>query len=255
MVIYFSGTGNTRYAAEVIGELLHNEVKDIKKLIRQGGRTKFYSEAPYIICAPIYAWRFPPLVEGFIADSDFWGSNEVYFVATCESQTGNAAKYLKKICDEKGLKFMGFAGVPMPENYIVMYKVPDEEEQKKIFSRADRELVRICNTIVRREQLTDSLDMKLAKPFTSLVNPWFFGAVVSTKKFHATDKCISCGKCSGVCPYNSISLKNGRPVWGEKCTHCMACISNCPTEAIEYGRKTVGKPRYLCRRKPKITWR
>jgi len=255
MVVYFSGTGNTRYAAECISELTFDETRDMKKLIRTGKRVKFYSNKPYVFCAPIYAWRFPPLVESFIENSDLWGSNEVYFVATCESQTGNAAKYLKAICEKKGMRFMGFAGIPMPENYTVMYKAPSKEEQKKIFRRANGEIVRIANIINRDEKLTDTLDMKMLKPFTALINPWFYGAFVSSKKFRVTDSCVGCGKCAEVCPYKSIRLVDGRPVWGEKCTHCMSCINGCPTAAIEYGRKTVGKERYVCTRKPNIEWR
>ena len=47
-----------------------------------------------------------------------------------------------------------------------------------------------------------------------------------------------------ICPTNSITIQNGRPVWGGSCTHCMARICRCPAEAIEYGKKSVGKPRY-----------
>lgn len=43
---------------------------------------------------------------------------------------------------------------------------------------------------------------------------------------------------------NNIQLIDGKPVWGKNCTHCMACICYCPQEAIEYGKKSVGKPRY-----------
>ena len=57
-------------------------------------------------------------------------------------------------------------------------------------------------------------------------------------------KCTGCGKCKKFCPLNNITLKNKKPVWGKHCTHCMACICYCPAEAIEYGRKSVGKPRY-----------
>ena len=46
----------------------------------------------------------------------------------------------------------------------------------------------------------------------------------------------------------SLEIKDGRPVWNGNCTHCMACICNCPVEAIEYGKKSVGKRRYLCRK-------
>lgn len=40
------------------------------------------------------------------------------------------------------------------------------------------------------------------------------------------------------------SLQNGKPVWGQDCTHCMACICCCPAEAIESGKMSLGKPRY-----------
>ena len=60
------------------------------------------------------------------------------------------------------------------------------------------------------------------------------------------DKCSGCGLCVQLCPLNNITLKNGKPVWGGGCTHCMACICSCPARAIEYGRKSRGKPRYFC---------
>ena len=245
--IYFSGTGNTRYAAQALGEMLHLEVSDIKELVKQHKRIKFYSQSPYIICAPIYAWRYPPLVESFLENSDFWGSNEMYFVATCASSTGNAAKYLKKICEKKGMVFKGFAGVPMPENYTVMFTSPGKEEQDGIFRLANTQLTHIANTVIRGEILTNALENKLTKPLTAVVNPWFYGAFVSSRKFRTTDRCVGCGACVDACPYESIHLFKGRPVWGSKCTHCMACICGCPAEAIEYGVKTKGKPRYWCK--------
>jgi ferredoxin len=39
-------------------------------------------------------------------------------------------------------------------------------------------------------------------------------------------------------------MKDGKPVWGKECTHCMACIGNCPTEAIEYGTISLSKDKY-----------
>ena len=44
---------------------------------------------------------------------------------------------------------------------------------------------------------------------------------------------------------NNVTIKDGKPVWGRNCTHCMACICYCPKDsAIEYGKKSVGQPRY-----------
>mgnify|MGYP000035585405 FL=1 len=43
---------------------------------------------------------------------------------------------------------------------------------------------------------------------------------------------------------NNIKIVNGGSVWGDNCTHCMACIAGCPKEAIEYEKKTQGKTIY-----------
>ena len=69
------------------------------------------------------------------------------------------------------------------------------------------------------------------------VNPAFYRFFVKADAFRATDACIECGKCVERCPLNNIRLENGKPVWGKHCTHCMACICDCPKEAIEYIEK------------------
>ena len=43
---------------------------------------------------------------------------------------------------------------------------------------------------------------------------------------------------------HNIQLREKKPVWGNDCTHCMACIGNCPVEAIEYGTISQQKEPY-----------
>ena len=84
----------------------------------------------------------------------------------------------------------------------------------------------------------------VTSPANSAVNPVFYPLFVKANSFTASDVCIGCGKCEKLCPLNNITLQNARPVWGTNCTQCMACICYCPTRAIEYGKKSAGKPRY-----------
>ena len=76
------------------------------------------------------------------------------------------------------------------------------------------------------------------------VNPIFYKFFVKANAFTASNACIGCGQCAKRCPMNNVAIKDGEPVWGKNCTHCMACICYCPVSAIEYGKKSVGQPRY-----------
>ena len=76
------------------------------------------------------------------------------------------------------------------------------------------------------------------------VNPIFYSCFVKANAFTVGNACTGCGQCVRRCPANNITLQTGKPVWGQDCTHCMACICYCPAEAIEYGKKSLGKPRY-----------
>ena len=81
--------------------------------------------------------------------------------------------------------------------------------------------------------------------FHSIIMPQgMYSLIISDRSFITTAQCTGCGQCRDRCPLNNIKLVNSRPIWGKNCTHCMACIAGCPSEAIEYGKKTQGKPRY-----------
>jgi len=50
------------------------------------------------------------------------------------------------------------------------------------------------------------------------------------------EKCVGCGKCINVCPFNAISLENKKAVIGDACVMCGACERNCPFGAIKIER-------------------
>jgi MinD superfamily P-loop ATPase len=55
-------------------------------------------------------------------------------------------------------------------------------------------------------------------------------------------KCISCGACVEACPLNSLFLpKDKAPVLLGACNGCEACLLVCETNAIQRGKKAVGK--------------
>lgn len=246
MIIYFSGTGNSRYCAQMLGDKLEDEVVDCFHYIRDGITAELISEKPWVFVSPTYCWQLPHIFEEFIRTSCFNGCKEAYFVMTCGSDIGNAGKKIRALCEEVGLSYRGVLPVVMPENYIAMFEVPQPEIAKRIVLVAKRSVLQAVRRIRKGESFPSKKVHFLDRLKTGPVNPLFYKLFVKAKAFYATDACIECGKCADVCVLNNISINDGKPQWGDACTHCMACICNCPVQAIEYGKKSLGKPRYIC---------
>lgn len=246
MVIYFSGTGNSAYCARKIAATLGDELVNSADYIKQNKSGDFTSEKPWVFVCPTYAWQIPHIFEEFIRKSTFSGTKDACFIMTCGDDIGNAAYLNEKICSETGFHHMGTQAVVMPENYIAMFGVPDEDESKVIVKKAEKVLENTAKAISDGEFLTGGKVAFADKMKSGIVNRMFYSLCVRSKDFYAKDSCTACGKCERLCVTNCISMKNGKPVWGKGCTHCMACICSCPAQAIEYGKKSVGKRRYLC---------
>ncbi|HHX36710.1 MAG TPA: 4Fe-4S binding protein [Clostridiaceae bacterium] len=246
MILYFSGTGNSGYVAQKIQHATGDKLISLQRLFREGKLRdqSFHSDVPYVFVCPTYAWRIPRMVEKFILNNNFRGERRVYFILTCGSEVGNAVRYVRKLCTKKNFTLMGFDDIVMPENYAALFDCPTTEEAKKILVKAKPKIETIAELIAQQKLLPES---KARAKFLSLSNGFFYLFCVRTKLFEVTNRCISCGKCAARCPTQTITMQGDplRPVWGKKCTHCMACICGCPARAIEYGKNTRRKPRYF----------
>ncbi len=247
MVLYFTGTGNSGYIAERIAKILGDEVIDLFERIRNRNYSAIVSDnGRLIVCAPTYAWRIPHILRDYLKKTPIENCSDVYFLMTCGDDIGNAEKHLKKLSAEIGKNYMGCAYFRMPENYIAMFTAPNDEQATRIIAKSEDKIVNSAEMIDRNEKLPRVPVNTVGRLKSGIVNTAFYALCVKSKDFYATDKCVSCGKCEMLCPLSNITLKDGKPVWGKECTHCMACICKCPAEAIEYGNKSQGKNRYYC---------
>lgn len=246
MIFYFTGTGNSEYVARKIQSLIQDDLVSLNDLMKSGGKGPFNSEQPLIFVCPTYAWRLPRVVDETIRNSLFTGNKKAYFVMTCGEDIGNAEKYIRDLCLEKQLTFMGVTPVVMPENYITMYSAPEKGKIETLIKEAQPIIKKMANDI-QLGQSFKSGEIRFTDHLKSgLVNSAFYPIFVKAKGYYATDACVNCGKCENLCPLNNIQMEKGKPVWANHCTQCMACICGCPVVAIEYKNKTQGKNRYWC---------
>lgn len=246
MVLYFSASGNTRFIAQRIARYLKDDFLDLNQRIRTQDFTPLYSEKPYVICTPVYVCEMPRFLKSYLRHLTLRGNRQVYFVFTSGGYAGMSGAQAKRIIRRKGMIWRGHAEIKMPTNNIVsdIYEMNSPEECVNRITAAKEQVRHIASTIhyggdlkARHVFLAEKL---LILPF----NPIWCRFRQPTKDFFTTDKCIGCGKCSRLCPLNNIEMTDRRPVWKNPCAHCMACILNCPFEAIEYGNITQKKEKY-----------
>ena len=244
MVLYFSGTGNSRFIASILAEETKQELLSMNDLLRKKEQLSLKNENFIIVVTPIYAGRIPRVVEKCIRKSSVSKGTRVYFVATCSDSMENASDYAEKLCVSKELDFYGMAEIRMPVGYILMFNAFDEKTSERLIKSGKQKAVKLAQSVIKEERFLNASHKWSV--MSHVINPVFNGVLMHSKGFRTTSGCTGCGICAESCPLNNIRLKNKKIEWGKDCTHCMACISKCPNEAIEFGKKTVGKKRYYC---------
>lgn len=244
MILSFSGTGNSRYCAQFLADSLGDQHLDIAPFLRDGVAAQLHSDQPWVLVAPTYSWQLPKVVADFFRAAHLSGSRAVYFVMTCGGEIGAAPEKNRALCLEKGLLYCGTLPVVMPDNYLVLFRPPLPEQALPIIQAAKPVLEKGAGRILRREDFPWPKIGRIDRFKSGVVNTLFNRYQIKTKPFTVQDACICCGQCERACPLGNVQLIDGKPVWGNRCTHCMGCISICPVQAIDYGKSTRGKPRY-----------
>lgn len=248
MMFYFSGTGNSLYAAKTIAQSQNENLLSIANEMAKTPAERVYSLGEKELVGfvyPIYAWGPPKIVLDFIRTMRVTGGGKyVFSLNTCGGEEGYATKVLQKVLLRRGLTLTSAFSISMPSNYVVGENVEPKAVQQEKLRKAEQRLEQINSVLTNRQVGVFEL-LQGSKPGlkTTLVNPLFNSFSRKTTQFFATDACTHCGLCEKICPVHTITLKQ-KPVWGKECTQCLGCINRCPARAIQYGGNTKERGRY-----------
>ena len=252
MIFYFSGTGNTRWAAEQLAQktqerllFIPEELKgDCHYTLQEGERIGF--------CFPTHGWQPPHIVRTFIRrlSIDRTDGHYCYALTTCGDSIGKAMDILARDLARKYIILDSAFSLVMPESYVClpfMYTDSLRKERYKI-TNAERHLKTYAELIERRERQHFYLE-KGPVPWlmSHVVGGYFNRFMVSDKKFEVdATACLHCGMCQKVCPTGDLVFTDGLPTWRHdgSCTSCLACYHHCPEHAINYGYITRSRGQY-----------
>lgn len=250
MIFFYSATGNTRYAATLLGAKLHEEAVDI--LTAGDDFPRPDPSEPIGIMFPIYCWGIPPVVTRFLenhllpistAERYFWA------VCTCGDETGTAMRLLNRTIEKRrGRKADAVWSLIMPNTYVMLpgFDTDSGEVEHEKLEKAPGRLDEIAAAIRQRSSGIYDVHEGSLPGLRSAIFPIFRKWGVNTRWWHASDACIGCGRCAAICPAKNIRMTDGKPVWGKNCFSCCACYHCCPTHAISYSSFTRNKSQYLC---------
>jgi NAD-dependent dihydropyrimidine dehydrogenase PreA subunit len=247
MIFYFSGTGNSLYVAEKLHEAEGEELINIADALNENQfKYKVADDEKVGIVFPVYYYGLPTIVSKFISQLTLENYEKpfVYTVITCGSSIGHADKMLANLLKQRNLQLNSTYSIEMPDNYVMMFDVPDKEKQALTLRNAEKQIKTVIDDL-KANKKGDFAKHGFIAPLTPIIYK-IYGIYRNTKKFYITDACTSCGLCEEICPSKVIQLASGKPEWTDKkCSHCTACINRCPTKALQYGNSTKKRGRYV----------
>ena len=233
LTLYFSGTGNSAFAAKLFAEGMDcachsiTEPLDFKELIRQSDTIAFVY--------PVYLSRPPRIMSEFVKAhrTDLRGKKLV-ILATQMAFSGDGARCLTYLLLKHSYEVIYAEQITMPNNVNNMraFKRTPDADIIRLAEGTREHISKICADIKAGIVFKRDFDFKsrLSGLPQAMFSPFF--RWLMKRSVRAGKGCTGCGLCVKRCPMHNLQLKNGRVKGMGNCIACYRCINLCPEQAI-----------------------
>ena len=232
-MLYFSGTGNSRYVAELfsqnLGVACHSieEAIDFDALIAANDTIGF--------CYPVYGSRVPKIMREFaLRHHELLVGKSLIILCTQMGFSGDGARVFTDIFKPQNVEVLYAEHILMPNNICNLRILPLAQEKllRKYVSDAQEKVMRICKEIgegKRRRRGFNPLSRALG-----LIQGVFMPGLerMAMDRVWIDGSCNECLLCVSLCPRQNIQYEDGELSTKNDCIMCYRCINKCPEKAI-----------------------
>jgi len=243
LILYFSGTGNTKYIAELFCQYANAKCHSIEENIDFGQLTA--AEETIGFCYPVYGSRVPRIMREFaVKYSEQLKNKKIIIFCTQWIFSGDGARVFTDIFPKKHFEVIYAEHFLMPNNVNNLFFLPLENEKKieKYLENAERKINLICKNI--NNGIIKKRGFNIFSVLLGLQQGVFIPLIEkkSLNIVKISGDCDQCRLCVSNCPMNNLELINGKIITKSNCTICYRCINKCPQKAITlYFNKKVKK--------------
>jgi NAD-dependent dihydropyrimidine dehydrogenase PreA subunit len=232
-MLYFSGTGNSKYIAESFCRHMNAECYSIEENINFEALMK--SDGAICFCYPIYGSRVPRIMREFaIKHMEPLKGKKIIIICTQLLFSGDGARAFTDIFPRDFIKVIYAEHFLMPNNVcnVSLVRLANERKIKKYMLKAERKMQSVCNDITNgivKQRGFNIISRILGLP-QGVLWPLFEKRVRDSVRISAS--CTQCGLCESVCPMDNLKIKNGKTEHKHNCIVCYRCVNQCPEKAI-----------------------
>lgn len=231
-IFYFSGTGNSYWIAKTLGSKID---KSVELTAIQTVTEKYeVSESTIGFVLPVYFAAIPYIVKKAIEKLIIKKDAYVFCVVNCGAVAGNALAELTHSVERRGGKVSAGFTMFMPDNSIVF--LTPEKHKKMMLEASLGTIDAIAATINHLETKNVKRSELIIYQLLGKVSTWILLSFLGGRQPVVDSKCTGCGKCVSFCPTGNITMKEQRPVFGDRCAHCFGCGHWCSSRALRFGR-------------------
>lgn len=234
MLLYYTGTYNTRYITNRIKEKIDFALIESFEV---DGKSQIISLEGYDyigIGYPIYAFNVPNIFINYLKKLTF-PSDSKYFIYKNSGETYSlndaSSNSIIKVLKKHNCLVQNEYHFMMP--YNIHFRFPNDLVNEILLM--DEKLIDILIYEVF-ENISNISKYKLKHKFISdIFKIQYIGGFVNSFFYRVNEKCSKCLLCVKNCPTENIFEESGKVKFKHKCVMCMRCSMYCPCNAISIG--------------------